>query len=200
MFGIQRILDQVSTWSRAMQWSFWAGTFTILFLIWDATIAEMGLDWSAQVATKERQIKEIQLPTTFTTKVKNAVSSFGTVELPRKKSEGAAELTEAVHNILGNHEVVNDDYTRTKTSRMKSDSLPGITSSSSNEHIEQVIGDISFEASQEEVLNVISELESSPWIDAVSDVRFTRQSGRFIRIDLSVEAWVISTANRRGKQ
>jgi hypothetical protein len=197
MFGIQNALNQVSTWSRAMQWAFWAGTLTIAFLIWDATIAEMGVDWSTQVATKERQIKEIQLPTTFTSKVKNAISSFGEVELPRSKSEGAAALTEAVHNILSNHDVENDEYTRTKTSRMKSGSLPGIVSA--NEHIEQVIGDIRFEASQEEVLNVISELESSPWIDVVSDVRFTRQSGRFIRVDLSVEAWVVSTAKRRGK-
>ncbi|MBC8309898.1 MAG: hypothetical protein ISR75_01705 [Phycisphaerales bacterium] len=197
MFGIQNALNQVSTWSRAMQWAFWAGTLTIAFLIWDATIAEMGVDWSTQVATKERQIKEIQLPTTFTSKVKNAISSFGEVELPRSKSEGAAALTEAVHNILSNHDVENDEYTRTKTSRMKSGSLPGIVSA--NEHIEQVIGDIRFEASQEEVLNVISELESSPWIDVVSDVRFTRQGGRFIRVDLSVEAWVVSTANRRGK-
>ena len=197
MFGIQNALNQVSTWSRAMQWAFWAGTLTIAFLIWDATIAEMGVDWSTQVATKERQIKEIQLPTKFTSKVKNAISSFGEVELPRSKSEGAAALTEAVHNILSNHDVENDEYTRTKTSRMKSGSLPGIVSA--NEHIEQVIGDIRFEASQEEVLNVISELESSPWIDVVSDVRFTRQSGRFIRVDLSVEAWVVSTAKRRGK-
>ena len=157
----------------------------------------MGEDWSAQVATKEQQIKEIQLPTTFTSKVKNAITSFGSVELPRSKSEGAAALTEAVHNILSNHDVKNDEYTRTKTSRMKSGSLPGIVSA--NEHIEQVIGDIRFEASQEEVLNVISQLESSPWIDVVSDVRFSRQSGRFIRVDLSVEAWVVSTAKRRGK-
>jgi len=196
MQGVQHFLDQVSTWSRALQWAFWAALFIILFLLWDATVAEFGAKWSAQVEQKELQILELQRPTTLTSTVKNAVSSFGTVELPRDKSDGASALTEAVHEILGNHRVKDDEFTRTKTTRMKSGSLPGI--GNAGEHIEQVIGDLRFEATQEEVLNVISELESSPWIDTISNVRLTKQDARMIRVDLSVEAWVVSTSQRRG--
>jgi len=198
MFGTQNFLDQLSSWSRAMQWSFWAGLLTIAFLVWDSTVAQIGTDWSSQVSNKEQQLIYLQRPTTFTSSVKDAVSSFGVVELPRTKNSGAASLTEAVHTILSQHDVKNDEYTRTKTNRMSSGSLKGI--GSSNEHIEQVIGDIRFEASQEEVLHVISELESSPWIDVVSDVRLTKKSGRFIRVDLSVEAWVVATTKQRGRR
>ena len=81
---------------------------------------------------------------------------------------------------------------------MKSGSLPGITTS--GEQLEQVIGDILFEATQEDALAVISALESSPWIDAVSNIRFTKQDGRMIRVDLSVEAWVISKSQKRGRR
>ena len=81
---------------------------------------------------------------------------------------------------------------------MKSGSLPGIVSS--GQHVEKVIGDIRFEATQEEVLNVIAEFESSPWIDAISNVRLSKKDGRMIRVDLSVEAWVVSTTQRRGNR
>ena len=198
MQAIERFLAQLSTWSRALQWAFWATAFTLAFLIWDATVAELGATWAAEVKQKELQIKELQRPTTLTSTIKNAVTSFGEVELPRKKSEGAAALTEVVHEILSKHKVKNDEYTRTKTNRMKSGSLPGIVSS--GQHVEKVIGDIRFEATQEEVLNVIAEFESSPWIDAISNVRLSKKDGRMIRVDLSVEAWVVSTTQRRGNR
>ena len=198
MQAIERFLAQLSTWSRALQWAFWAVAFTLAFLIWDATVAELGATWAAEVKQKELQIKELQRPTTLTSTIKNAVTSFGEVELPRKKSEGAAALTEVVHEILSKHKVKNDEYTRTKTNRMKSGSLPGIVSS--GQHVEKVIGDIRFEATQEEVLNVIAEFESSPWIDAISNVRLSKKDGRMIRVDLSVEAWVVSTTQRRGNR
>ena len=198
MQAIERFLAQLSTWSRALQWAFWAAAFTLAFLIWDATVAELGATWAAEVKQKELQIKELQRPTTLTSTIKNAVTSFGEVELPRKKSEGAAALTEVVHEILSKHKVKNDEYTRTKTNRMKSGSLPGIVSS--GQHVEKVIGDIRFEATQEEVLNVIAEFESSPWIDAISNVRLSKKDGRMIRVDLSVEAWVVSTTQQRGNR
>ena len=198
MQAIERFLAQLSTWSRALQWAFWAASFTLAFLIWDATVAELGATWAAEVKQKELQIKELQRPTTLTSTIKNAVTSFGEVELPRKKSEGAAALTEVVHEILSKHKVKNDEYTRTKTNRMKAGSLPGIVSS--GQHVEKVIGDIRFEATQEEVLNVIAEFESSPWIDAISNVRLSKKDGRMIRVDLSVEAWVVSTTQRRGNR
>ena len=87
--SVQNFLDQIATWSRAMQWAFWAATFTILFLVWDSTIAELGDSWSAQIDAKEVQLEELRRPTTLTLTVKNAVTSFGEVELPREKSEGA---------------------------------------------------------------------------------------------------------------
>ncbi len=198
MQGIERFFNQVSTWSRAMQWAFWAAAFTVAFLIWDSTVAELGSNWSSQVEQKELQLQELQRPTTLTSSVKNAIASFGEVELPRAKSDGASALTESVHTILSNHRVKDDEFTRTKTTRMKSGSLPGI--GNAGENIEQVIGDIRFEATQEEVLLVISELESSPWIDAVSNVRLTKQDGRMIKVDLSVEAWVVAPSNRKGRR
>ena len=196
MQGLQSLLQQVSIWPRAMQWAFWAAICTLAFLFWDSTVAVLGDDWAAQVAKKERQINELNLPTSLSSTVKNAVASFGPVELPREKADGASALTNAVHEILGKHAVEEVEYTRTKTNRMNSTALAGIKTA--GEQIEKIIGDIRFEATQEEVLDVISEFESSPWIDAVTNIRLTKKGSRSIRVDLSVEAWVVSKSKRAG--
>jgi len=194
----ENILNQIRTWPRAMQWSFWAATLTIGFLVWDSTIADLSAKWSVQADSYEAQIAEINRPTTLTSGVKNAIKTFGAVELPRSKTEGATAMTEAVHSILRNNNVRNDEYTRTKSTKMRAGSMPGI--GGAGKTVEQVIGDIRFEATQEDILKVISALESSKWIDTVSDIRLARQDGRMIRVDLSVEAWVIATAQKRGSR
>ena len=195
---LKNFLDQVATWPRAMQWAFWATSITVAFLVWDTTIADIGAKWSAKADSIERQIAEVNQPILLTSNVRSAMTAFGEVELPREKAKGVSAMTDAVHDILANHAVKNDEYTRTKTTRMRSGSLPGI--GRVGQTIEQVIGVIRFEATQEEVLMVISDLESSPWIDGVSDVRLTKQNGRMIRVDLSVEAWVVSDSGRRSRR
>lgn len=195
---IRTFLDRVRSWPRAIQWAFWATSITACFLLWDTTIADLGAKWSAKADTLERQITEINQPILLTSNLRNAMTAFGEVELPREKAEGASAMTNAVHDILANHAVKNDEYTRTKTTRMRSGSLPGV--GRAGQTLEQVIGDIRFEATQEDVLLVISDLESSPWIDGVTDVRLTKQDGRMIRVDLSVEAWVVSNSGRRGRR
>ena len=195
---ITQFVERVTQWPRAMQWAFWATVATFAFLVWDSTIATVGADWASQVHAMEDKIAELKKPTTMTSTIKSSVTAFGEVTLPRKKTKGAAELTEAIHDIFAKYRVKNDEYTRTKTNKMKSGSLPGIASS--GEFIEQVIGDIQFDASQEDVMHVIAELEGSPWIDAISDIRLTKLEGRMIRVDLSVEAWVVSKTQKKGRR
>ena len=195
---MNEFLVRVSTWSRAMQWAFWAGVITIAFLVWDSSVAELGASWSSRADEIELQIKEVNTPILITSSVKNSVAAFGEIELPRTKSDGAAAMTEAVHEILSSHNVKDDEYTRTKTSKMKNSAMRGIANS--GQQLEAVIGDIRFEATQENILKVISDLESSPWIDTVSDIRLTKKDGRMIRVDLSVEAWVLTTSSRRRRR
>jgi len=195
---IQSFLTIVSSWTRALQWAFWAAVFTIAFLIWHSTISAQGEIWAEQSKTIENQIEEVNRPTMLTNSVRTAITTFGNVELPRTDTLGATAMTGAIHEILGSHAVKDDDYTRTKSSKMRSGSLPGIARP--GQQIEQIIGDIHFEAIQEDVMEVIAALESSEWIDALSNVRLTKQTGRMIRVDLSVEAWVVTTKKKRGRR
>ncbi len=192
---LQELFDRIAAFPRAIQWAIWAAIGTIAFLMWDATIAEVAADWSSKAETIEMQIREVNKPTRLTSSTKSAITAFGEVQLPREKADGASGLTTAIHEILGSSRVKDDDFKRTKTTRMRSSALPGIAQS--GQQIEQVIGDLHFEARQSDVLNVIADLESSPWIDAISSVRLTRIDERLIRVNLSLEAWVVS--KKRGR-
>jgi hypothetical protein len=192
---MSEFMARVQAWPRSTQWVFWAAVGTIAFLIWDATVADLGASWSARADRIEVQIKEVNTPILLTSSVKNSISSFGNIELPRSKAEGGAAMTDAVHAILSSHNVKDDEYTRTKSSKMKNGSMRGIANS--GQQLEAVIGDIRFEATQENILRIISDLEGSPWIDAVSDIRLTKKDKRMIRVDLSVEAWVLSSSTRK---
>ena len=66
MSQFQNLLNQIRVWPRAMQWSFWAATLTISFLVWDSTIADLSTKWSVQADGYETQIAEINKPTTLT--------------------------------------------------------------------------------------------------------------------------------------
>ncbi|MBC8202547.1 MAG: hypothetical protein H8E91_01845 [Planctomycetes bacterium] len=191
----QELLDRIAAFPRAIQWAIWAAVGTIAFLMWDASIAEIAADWSSKADTIEMQIREVNKPTRLTASTKSAITAFGEVQLPREKADGASGLTNAIHEILGSSRVRDDDFKRTKTTRMRSNALPGIAQS--GQQIEQVIGDLHFEARQSDVLNVIADLESSPWIDTISSVRLTRIDERLIRVNLSLEAWVVS--KKRGR-
>ena len=51
--------ETIRTWPRALRWAFWAAMFTIGFLVWDSTIADIGATWSAQADAHEQQIHEM---------------------------------------------------------------------------------------------------------------------------------------------
>ena len=59
---MSEFMDRVHAWPRSMQWVFWAAVGTIAFLIWDATVADLGASWSARANTIEVQIKEVNTP------------------------------------------------------------------------------------------------------------------------------------------
>ena len=63
--------------------------------------------------------------------------------------------------------------------------------------MERITGDLRFDASPTEAIAIIAELEASPTIEAVSDVRMTLQGGRQkVRVDLTVESWIVSSGRR----
>jgi hypothetical protein len=62
--------------------------------------------------------------------------------------------------------------------------------------VARITGNLRFDATPEEAIAIIAELEANTTIEAVSDVRVTEQSGRQVRVDLTVESWIVSLEQR----
>ena len=122
----QDIVNRVAAWPRAIQWAFWAVILTVAFMAWDASIATVAATWANRADEVERHVADVDQAIVLTSTMRQAVTAFGDVESPRSKSAGTKALTDAVHEILASHNVKKDDFNRTKTSRMRAGSLPGI--------------------------------------------------------------------------
>ncbi|MDP6602439.1 MAG: hypothetical protein QGH76_09115 [Phycisphaerales bacterium] len=192
------IVNRVAALPRAIQWAFWAAVLTLGFLIWDASIATIAATWASRADEVGRQVADVDQAIVLTSTMRQTVTAFGDVQSPRSKTAGTKALTDAVHEILASHNVKKDDFNRTKTSRMRAGSLPGVAGA--GHRVEQIIGDLQFEAAPEEVMQVVSDLESSPWIDAITSLRLTKSEPRMIRVNLSLEAWVLARDRGRSRR
>ena len=65
------------------------------------------------------------------------------------------------------------------------------------QQVERITADLGFDATPEETLAIIGELEASPHIEGIGFVRITRRSGpRKVTVDLTIEAWIVSAQRR----
>ncbi len=63
--------------------------------------------------------------------------------------------------------------------------------------MERISGDLKFEARPEAALSIISELEDSPAIESITSVRLSTEAGPGkVRVDLTLEAWVVGSDQR----
>ncbi|MHC4306938.1 MAG: hypothetical protein ACYSW2_21040, partial [Planctomycetota bacterium] len=102
---------------------------------------------------------------------------------------------DAVNEVLKQHRVSDDSFNYRGPEKLPRGTLAQILRS--GQRVERVTGDLRFDASPTEAIAIIAELESSPTIEAVSDVRMTLQGGRQkVRVDLTVESWIVSSERR----
>ena len=66
------------------------------------------------------------------------------------------------------------------------------------QRVEAIKGELRFEAKPSVTIQIISELESNPDIDAVSSVRLTKGENGRVDVQLTVMSWVLVSDTRRG--
>ena len=120
------------------------------------------------------------------------------VELALEAVEANEALTETVNAIIKRHTVSKDDFKIRRPARLPTGTLEKIVKGS-NKRVEKLTGELRFEATSENMLAIIAELESSPDIESVSHVRLNKLSGtRKLSVQLQVEAWILASVTRRG--
>lgn len=183
---------------RAARWALAAGAAAVLFLLWNDYIMRWTDDWNREAdrllanlneaAGSEQRLKNLRA-------LQDSVRAAGVVEMPGDESEAENALNDIVNQVLKRHTVSHDSFSYRGPAKLPPRTLSRVIAP--DERVERITGDLRFDASPEEALAIIAELESNPAIEAISHVRITRQAGpRKLTVDLTVDAWIVSRERR----
>lgn len=126
-------------------------------------------------------------------KVQTAQSTFGRPRLPGDSRTTPEALYRLVNTILESHGVF-DRNVNEKTVRMTSDQVVALGVGG----IDRLILEVSFEADPAVVFEILSDLERSPDVAAVSRIKIDKSSLRsdrdsdLVRATLAPEAWLVA--------
>jgi hypothetical protein len=170
----------------------------VLLIIWTDYVLALAAAWNEQAdalladareaAGGERRLSRMN-------GLRNTIQGLGPVQRPGTESQAELALNDAVNEVLKRHRVSDDSFNYRGPEKLPRGTLSEILRTS--QRAERITGDLRFDASPTEAFAIIAELEASPTIEAVSDVRMTLQGGRQkVRVDLTVESWIVSSERR----
>ena len=187
---------------RAAQWAVIAAVSLITYLAYTDYVGAIADDWNtkadvieARIHTAQDKVKQIK----NMKKMSSLIRGLGPVEEPQRDINAASTaLKQTINAILKDHSVTDDDFKASRPSRLPPQTLANLTNGTSN-RVESLSVVLNFDASVQSTLAIISELESSPDIESVSDVHLTKlPASRKLSVRLIVVAWVYTSATRRG--
>ncbi len=191
MSGTQQLLERFREMPRLVQWGVYVGIGIIVFLIWTDLIAPKSIEFKERadrIAEDVRTVRDTEAMDHSVRQLRDTIAGLGPVQLPRPEAEGELALTRTVTNMLRQFSVTNDSFSARVQGSLRPDALPGVTGES---RVQLVTGDLTFDASPDVAIAIISELESRPEIESITTVRMTRISGRRVRVTAVLEAWVL---------
>jgi hypothetical protein len=194
MSAMQSIMQQYQKMSRAMQWATLAALGLALYFMWDNAIRPVTDDLNDDADVIARDVSELRSIETESQRLKDfkspVVWNIGPVRPPAAVAEGSKKFNDVVLEVLQKHGATNTNFSSRPRGKLPRSAL---VSYANNGRIDRLTGDIKFDASPEKAAAIIAELESSPDIEAITSLRLVRDTGRKVRVTLTVETWVLAT-------
>jgi hypothetical protein len=193
--------QQFQTLPRAVRWLAIALVTVVAFIVVNDYVWAIGRYWHEKADTIERKVTDAGDKAQREQQARalqTAVVALGPVEMPDSLAESQETLRGAVTSVLAKYRSVtgSDSFDPKGAATMPEvlrGALPG-------KRIERISGEVRFDASVEDAIAIIADLESHPAIESVTTVRIIRQSSiKKVRVNLTVDAWVITEGvQRRG--
>lgn len=201
MSGFDSIMQQYRTWPRAIQWASLAAVGMVLFLIWDNTLRPVADDLDKKIKMIESQVDRVRANETVARKLqdphtKGLISAYGPVRVPSPVAVGAKLFNDIVLEVLQKHRATNAVFSSRPGSRLPKNALIEVTEGTSR--IDRLAGEVKFDATPEAALAILTELETSPYIDAVNSIRIARDTGGKVKVTMTVESWVRNVEKSTG--
>ncbi len=186
--------------STTVQWSIAAAVVGVLFLVWNDYVVQLTDNWDRRA---ERMLASVEKAAGDTQRLQSlrrlrpVVLGLGPVDKPGSESDAEKRLNAAINDVLKEHAVLQDSFNYRGPSKLRRGTLSRVIAP--DQHVEHITGDLRFDATPAVAAAIISALETSPDIDAISTLRMTRQPGpRRVTVVLTVETWILS-AERHGR-
>lgn len=130
--------------------------------------------------------------------VERAVLAYGVVEPPDSEAQTSQALAAAVSEVVKKHSIQNYSFEARSGGKLPSAALSGVVGP--GQRVERVFGELSFDVAPGDVAKILQDLERSPAIDAIAQVRMNwREEKKKLDVKLSVEAWAVVSRDARGR-
>lgn len=130
--------------------------------------------------------------------VERAVLAYGLVEPPDSEAQSSQALAAAVSEVVKKHNIQNYAFEARSGGKLPSAALSGVVGP--GQRIERIFGELSFDVAPGDVAKILEDLERSPAIDAIAQVRMNwREEKKKLDVKLSVEAWAVVSRDARGR-
>lgn len=199
--GNLTLLNRFLALPRAIQWALLAALGIVLFFAWDSQLAPMSARLDRESNEIQAQVDAIRRNRELAealTRVDRAsrpqglgavVVGLGQVKTPRSAAEGTRAVTDVVNRLMKDHSISDQDFSLRTRGKLPKNVLVQVLN---NKRAERLTGELKFSARPEVALAILAELETSPDIEQVASVRMTKDSGGKVKVQFTLEAWVIS--------
>ena len=129
-------------------------------------------------------------------KLEWVVASLGPIEVPRSPNPGADRLEATVNDIVSGRKVQNYTFETRPGARVQASSA--LRNIAGGGRVERVHAEVEFQASPEDAIDLVRELEAEPEIESIGSIRMTADPDlRLVEVKLVVEAWIKAPDRRR---
>lgn len=193
---MSRVMDdmwaQFQQLSGALKFGIIGLAFIIAFLVWHATLGSLREQWVGETLKLEQKISEARAAERLQDEFLNlssAIKTTGPVEPPASAQEASNALTRTVTGVLEQYGVQlrADTFNTSSGGSLPTDALGGAI----DERIDLVTGTLEFEASPEIATTIVRELETSPDIESINELRLTRLGSGQVKVRIELEAWAL---------
>ncbi|MBU3728494.1 MAG: hypothetical protein FGM37_04505 [Phycisphaerales bacterium] len=130
--------------------------------------------------------------------IERGVVSFGLVEPPDSEAQSSQALAAAVSEVVKRHNIQNYSFEARSGGKLPSAALGSVVGP--GQRVERIFGELSFDVAPGEVAKILQDLEMSPAVDAIAQVRMNwREEKKKLDVKLSVEAWAVVSRDARGR-
>lgn len=195
-----KMMDRFLALPRAIQWALLAAVGIAIFFGREAYIVPFENRLDKQSNEIQVHVDSIRRNTQLVESLKtrtmeSLVTAVGEVKEPRSAAIGTRAFTDVVNDLMKKNGISDQDFSLRTRGKLPKNVLVQVLNGKRGERL---TGELKFSAKPEVALAILADLESSPDIEQVASVRLTKDAAGKVKVQYTLEAWVISSETAGG--